>query len=88
MRAAAGKLYAWLHQPSSKLRGFLCCMAASGLLWSSYCAEKTARAYVHHGVPGGVGKELFVACAVARLCRPQSSGSGRGPSDEVGLLES
>jgi len=67
VREAAKRIYNWLEEKNSTLRGLLSFLSQGGVFYAASCAEKGARSYIKHG---GDSIKTFEDSAIARLCRP------------------
>ena len=84
---AAAKVYAWLKQPTSKLRALTAFLSGGGLFYVASVHEKCHRAYIGYGhMEGATHKEVsetnYAAWASARLCTATSTAAS---SDLDGL---
>jgi hypothetical protein len=74
VKQAAGKVYQWLQNEKSAVRGFLQIMSWGGIFYSAMCSDKIARCAVDPQC-GAIGAQDFEDMMVARLC-------GDGPVEE------
>jgi len=71
---AASKVYMWLGNEKSAIRGFLQIMSWGGIFYSAMCSDKVARCAIDPTC-GGITMVRYQEIMVARLC-------GDGPAEE------
>ena len=74
VKAAGGKVYEWLRNEKSAIRGFLQIMSWGGIFYSAMCSDKIARCAVDQQC-GQIDAQQFQEAMVARLC-------GDGPAED------
>ena len=74
VKDAASKVYLWLKNEKSAMRGFLQIMSWGGIFYSAMCSDKVARSAIDPKC-GGITEERYQEIMVARLC-------GDGPEED------
>ena len=74
VKEAAAKIYDWLSNETSAMRGFLQIMSWGGIFYAAMCSDKVTRCAIDKNC-GGITKERYQQIMIARLC-------GDGPEEE------
>ena len=74
VKEAASKVYQWLKNEKSAMRGFLQIMSWGGIFYSAMCSDKVTRCAIDLAC-GGITEERHQEITVARLC-------GDGPEED------
>ena len=67
VKDAASKVYQWLKNERSAMRGFLQIMSWGGVFYSAMCSDKVTRCAIDSAC-GGITEERYQEIMVARLC--------------------
>ena len=84
MKDVASKVYLWLKNEKSAMRGFLQIMSWGGIFYSAMCSDKVTRCAIDPAC-GGITEERYQEIMVARLCgdEPEEADDNSNAMDRV-----
>ncbi len=85
VKDAAAKVYEWLSNEKSAMRGFLQIMSWGGVFFSAMCSDKVARCAIDPAC-GGITRVRYQEIMVARLCGDGAAAEEDDNSNAMGRV--